>query len=129
MPAALALDAGGTSTRALLVDATGACRGYGQGGSGNPVSSGPEAAAAALAGAGLAALASAHAAPGDVDVVLLAVAGAGAPTHRDELVRRLADAGLTGRTVFASDLLATYCSGTHLADGYALIAGTGAAAI
>jgi N-acetylglucosamine kinase-like BadF-type ATPase len=129
MTAVLAIDAGGTSTRALVVDATGRCRGFGRSGSGNPTSSGPETAAASLAGSGLAALAAAHLAPGDVAVVLLAVAGAGSGAHQDELVRRLADAGLTVPPVFASDLLATFCAGTHETSGYAVIAGTGAAAI
>jgi N-acetylglucosamine kinase-like BadF-type ATPase len=129
MTAVLAIDAGGTSTRALVVDTEGRCWGFGRSGSGNPISSGAEAAAASLAGSGLAALATAGVAPGDVAVVLLAVAGAGTGAHRDELVRRLADAGLTRRPVFASDLLATFCAGTHLTSGYAVIAGTGAAAI
>jgi glucosamine kinase len=129
MPAVLALDAGGTSTRALVVDAGGRCLGFGRRGSGNPISSGPDAAATSLAASGLAALASARCAPGDLDLVLLAAAGAGSSAHREDLARRLVDAGLTGRLVFASDLLATFCSGTHRLAGYGLVAGTGAAAI
>ena len=129
MTAVLAIDAGGTSTRALVVDGSGRCLGFGRSGSGNPISSGTELAAASLAGSGLAALTTAGVAPGDVAVVLLAVAGAGTGAHRDELVGRLADAGLTVPPVFASDLLATFCAGTHLTSGYAVIAGTGAAAI
>src|SRR3954464_11879851 len=128
MRAVLALDAGGTSTRALVADAGGRCLGFGRSGSGNPVSSGPDAAADALAASALAALATARRAPDDVDLVLLAAAGAGAPAPRDDLTRRLRDAGLTGPVVFASDLLATFCSGTHRAAGYGLVAGTGAAA-
>ena len=129
MRAVLALDAGGTSTRALVVEAGGRCLGFGRSGSGNPVSSGPDEAAGSLAASALAALATARCAPGDVELVLLAAAGAGSPAHREGLTRRLADAGLTGRLVFASDLLATFCSGTHLLAGYGLIAGTGAAAV
>jgi N-acetylglucosamine kinase-like BadF-type ATPase len=129
MPTVLALDAGGTTTRALVVDAAGRCLGVGRSGSGNPISSGSEVAATSLAASGLAALSGAGCAPGDVDLVLLAAAGAGSPAHRDDLTRRLGDAGLSGRLVFASDLLATFCSGTHRLAGYGLVAGTGAAAI
>ncbi|MFI2706221.1 BadF/BadG/BcrA/BcrD ATPase family protein, partial [Nocardioides sp. CER28] len=129
MTAVLAIDAGGTSTRALLVDAGGRCRGFGRGASGNPISSGAEVAAASMASSALAALAAAGAAPADVDLVLLAAAGAGSGAHRDELGRRLAESGLPARPVFASDLLAMFCSGTHLLHGYGLVSGTGAAAI
>jgi glucosamine kinase len=129
MTAVLAVDAGGTSTRALVVDERGRCLGLSRGGSGNPISAGADHAAASLVGSGLAALATAGVAPADVALVLLAAAGAGSGAHRDDLVRPLTDAGLGGRIVFASDLLATFCAGTHLLSGYALIAGTGAAAI
>jgi len=129
MTVVLAVDAGGTSTRAVVVDADGRCLGIARRGGGNPISSGPEIAAAALVGSADAALAAAGVSPGAVAVVLLAVAGAGSPSHRDALTERLTASGLTARPVFASDLLATFCSGTHLPDGYALIGGTGAAAI
>ena len=46
-----------------------------------------------------------------------------------EIRRRLAGIGLDAPLVFESDLLATYFSGTHRPDGYAVIAGTGAGAI
>ena len=42
---------------------------------------------------------------------------------------RLAGLGLDGPLVFESDLLATFFSGTHHPDGYAVISGTGAGAI
>ena len=125
----LALDAGGTTTRALVVDHIGRCLALARAGSGNPISSGPEAAAASLTSSGLAALSSAQLEARDLELVLVAAAGAGTGTHRDELVSRLAEAGLAGRVVFASDLLASFCSGTHEEAGYALVAGTGAAAI
>ncbi|SFC84765.1 BadF-type ATPase [Nocardioides terrae] len=111
----------------MVVDHTGRCLGLARSGGGNPISSGPDQAAAALAGSAGAALSAAGISPAAVEVVLLAVAGAGSPTHRGALTQRLA--GLTDRPVFASDLLATFCSGTHRPDGYALIGGTGAAAI
>jgi N-acetylglucosamine kinase-like BadF-type ATPase len=129
MTLVLAIDAGGTSTRAVVVDGAGRCLGLARGGGGNPISSGPAKAAAALAGSASAALGAAGVSPSSLDVVLLAVAGAGSPVHRAELVRHLGASGLTDAPVFAGDLLATFCSGTHLPRGYALIAGTGAAAI
>ena len=52
----LAIDAGGTSTRALLIAADGDCVGYGRAGGGNPVSWGPEAAARSVTSAVAAAL-------------------------------------------------------------------------
>lgn len=48
MPTFLAVDAGGTSTRSVLVTADGACLGYGTAGGGNPISSGTERAASAV---------------------------------------------------------------------------------
>src|SRR6478752_1830649 len=83
----VAVDAGGTSTRAVVVHPAGHCLGYAVAGSGNPTS----------------------------------VAA--------EIRRRLAGVGLDAPLVFESDLLATYLSGTHRPDGYAVIAGTGAGAI
>jgi N-acetylglucosamine kinase-like BadF-type ATPase len=129
MMVVLAVDAGGTSTRVLVVDATGRCQALGRAGGGNPISSGVETATASLLQGARAALAAAGAADGDVELTLLAVAGAGSGAQRDALAARLAAGGFGGRFEFASDLLATYCSGTHLPAGYALIAGTGAAAI
>ena len=52
----LAIDAGGTSTRALLIAADGDCVGYGRAGGGNPVSWGPEEAARSVTSAVAAAL-------------------------------------------------------------------------
>jgi N-acetylglucosamine kinase-like BadF-type ATPase len=64
-----------------------------------------------------------------IRLVVLAMAGAGSTSVASEVRRRLADIGLHGRLVFESDLLATYFSGTHRLDGYAVISGTGAGAI
>ena len=57
------------------------------------------------------------------------MAGAGSPSVAAEVRARLAGLGLDAPLVFESDLLATYFSGTHQPDGYAVISGTGAGAI
>lgn len=119
----LAIDAGGTSTRAVLLDASGRCLGYGTAGGGNPVSQGFPAALEALAGASKIALGNT---PRSVAEVLVAMAGASLelPTHlfRERFVKL----GLTGNVMIESDLLGAFYSGTYQDDGCALIAGTGA---
>jgi N-acetylglucosamine kinase-like BadF-type ATPase len=133
----LAVDAGGTSSRAVLADPTGRCVGYGRAGGGNPVSWGPELAAGAIGAAVAGALAQARAAgavPGpagvlDLGTVVLAMAGGSAWQSTAPIETELRARGLTGTVTIESDLVATFCSGTAARDGYALIAGTGAAAI
>ncbi|AIY02416.1 hypothetical protein ART_2817 [Arthrobacter sp. PAMC 25486] len=119
----LAIDAGGTSTRAVLINSSGQCLGYGTAGGGNPVSRGFDAALAALLDASRKATGGTA---GEVAEVLVAMAGASLelPTHlfRDGF----AELGLTGKVMIESDLLATFYSGTYHDDGLALIAGTGA---
>ena len=51
MLSVLAIDAGGTSTRAVIVDEDGSCLGFGHSGGGNPISAGFEPALASLAAA------------------------------------------------------------------------------
>ncbi|WP_218713944.1 N-acetylglucosamine kinase [Arthrobacter sp. BF1] len=119
----LAIDAGGTSTRAVLLDSSGHCFGYGTAGGGNPVSRGFPAALEALWQASSNALGGT---PRIISQALLAMAGASMelPTH---LFReRFMTLGLTGNVMIESDLLAAFYSGTHHDDGCALIAGTGA---
>lgn len=119
----LAIDAGGTSTRAVLIDSAGRCLGYGTAGGGNPVSRGFDAALAALLEASQAAIGDT---PAKVAEVLVAMAGASLelPTH---LFRDGFNAlGLAGDVMIESDLLAAFYSGTYHDDGLALIAGTGA---
>ena len=60
MASYLAVDVGGTSTRAVVVDEAGRCRGYGATGRGNPTAAGAESAAAAIAHAVTDALAAAE---------------------------------------------------------------------
>src|SRR6266550_403339 len=125
----VAVDAGGTSTRAVVFHPPGQCLGYAVAGSGNPTAVGPETAAASVAESVMGALRRAEVPSTRIRLVVLAMAGAGRTSVAAEIRRRLAGIGLDAPLVFESDLLATYFSGTHRPDGYAVIAGTGAGAI
>jgi N-acetylglucosamine kinase-like BadF-type ATPase len=125
----VAVDAGGTRTRAVVVHPSGQCLGYAVAGSGNPTAVGPEAAAAAVAESVVEALRRAEVPSTRIGLLVLAMAGAGSATVADDMRRRLAGIGLGAPPIFESDLLATYVSGTHRPDGYAVVAGTGAGAI
>jgi N-acetylglucosamine kinase-like BadF-type ATPase len=121
----LAIDAGGTSTRAVLIDEEGRCHGYGRAPGGNPTSSGPQRAVTSVLAAIGQALAGTTAGGRSIEVVLLAHAG-GHPEYRPGIERGLQDLGTPGPVVPAGDLLALFASGTHETAGAALIAGTGA---
>jgi glucosamine kinase len=125
----VAVDAGGTSTRAVVIRPPGRCLGYAVAGSGNPIAVGAETAAASVAESVLEALRRAEVAGTRIRMVVLAMAGAGSTSVTTEIRRRLAGIGVGAPLVFDSDLLATYFSGTHRPHGYAVIAGTGAGAI
>jgi glucosamine kinase len=125
----VAIDAGGTSTRAVVIDPAGQCLGYAAAGSGNPTAVGPATATAAVAESVMAALRRAELPRTRIRLVVLAMAGAGRTSVAAEIRRRLAGIGLDAPLVFESDLLATYFSGTFRPAGYAVIAGTGAGAI
>lgn len=119
----LAIDAGGTSTRAVLLDASGHCFGYGTAGGGNPVSRGFPVAMEALAQATAKAMGGS---PKNISEALLAMAGASLELPKNLFRDRFATLGLTGNVMIESDLLAAFYSGTYQDDGCALIAGTGA---
>jgi glucosamine kinase len=123
----LGVDAGGSSTRAVVLAADGTVLGYGRAGSGNPTSAGAEAAAAAIAAAARSALDAAGLAPADAGGLVSAMAGAGL---RDSawLAGALADAGLPLPAEIEADLTALYLSGSLAPLGCALIVGTGAIA-
>lgn len=125
----VAIDAGGTSTRAVVIDPAGRCLGYAAAGSGNPTAVGPETAAASVAESVMGALRRAEVPRTRIRLIVLAMAGAGRTSVAAQVRRRLAGIGLAAPLVFESDLLATYFSGTHRPAGYAVIAGTGAGAI
>lgn len=125
----VAVDAGGTSTRAVVVRPPGRCLGYAVAGSGNPIAVGAQAAAESVAESVTGALRRAEVPATRIRLVVLAMAGAGTTSVATEIRGRLAGIGLDAPLVFESDLLATYFSGTHRPHGYAVIAGTGAGAI
>jgi glucosamine kinase len=125
----VAVDAGGTRTRAVVVHPAGRCLGYAEAGRGNPTAVGPEAAAASVVDSISEALLRAEVPSSRIGQVVLAMAGAGSTPVAPEIRLRLESIGLDAPLVLESDLLATYFSGTHRPDGYAVIAGTGAGAI
>ena len=120
------MDAGGTSTRAVVLDTSGRAYGYGRSGVGNPTAAGHRrgrkchclATEQATAGA---------TASGQPTFALIAMAGEKTATFRDQVVDRLAGLGVRG-VVLEHDLLGIFHSGTAAPDGYALIAGTGTVA-
>jgi glucosamine kinase len=121
----LAVDAGGTSSRAVVVDETGRCLGYGRAAGGNPTSVGLDGASDAVADAIAQALTAAG--PGaTVEPILLANAGGGGEPFQAAILQRLQPLGVAGPFVPVGDLLALFCSGTPELHGAALIAGTGA---
>lgn len=123
MPNFLALDAGGTSTRAVLLDASGQCLGYGTAGGGNPVSRGSKAALAALNLAATRALAGTKA---PTCQVLVAMAGASLQLPPNLLQGSFTMVKSSSTIMIESDLLAAFYSGTFHDSGHILIAGTGA---
>lgn len=125
----LAVDAGGTSTRAVILGPDGRCIGFGRAAGGNPISSGPERAAAAVVAATRAALDASGATLEGSPPATLALAGSRVHESTDWIAAPLARLGLTSGVVLLSDLLATFSSGGPELDGYAMVSGTGAAAI
>ncbi|MCX7523348.1 hypothetical protein OSC27_13805 [Microbacterium sp. STN6] len=122
----LAIDAGGTHTRAVRADAAGHCLGYGVSGPGNPISAGTEGALASFTEAALQASGGGNVPPFARIVFAMAGHGAGLPLER--ISASLAAVGIHGPVSVESDLLAMFCSGTPSPDGYALAAGTGSVA-
>ncbi|MFC7494029.1 MULTISPECIES: N-acetylglucosamine kinase [unclassified Nocardioides] len=128
----LAVDAGGSSTRAVVVDPTGRCLGLGVAGSGNPRSSGPDRVVLALADAVRRATASAGVPGASITGVVVAMAGSrtlGTDVGDSMIDQALAAAEVSAAVALESDILAMFHSGSWALDGYALVAGTGAAAI
>ncbi len=124
----LAMDVGGTSSRAVLVDRTGRCGGYGASGGGNPVSWGPDLAGDAIAEAVTLALAQAGPVP-VAGTAIFAMAGGSSFLTADAVRAQLRRRGVHCAVRIVPDLLATFCAGTPRLAGYALVAGTGSAAI
>ena len=121
----LGLDAGGTSTRAVVASAEGEVLGRGSGAGANQHSARDP--AAALTEALRAALTGLD--PARVAVGVLGLAGAGAAgLARAERLAATAweQAGLTGRPTVVTDLAVAFAAATAGPDGTLLLAGTGA---
>jgi len=121
----LAVDAGGTSTRAVAVDSEGRCLGYARAAGGNPTAHGADPAVASVGAALEQALAPSGVDPASIELVLVAHAG-GHARYVEGIERHLAALGVHAPVRTAGDLLALYTSGTHETDGAAMLAGTGA---
>jgi glucosamine kinase len=122
----LAVDAGGTSTRAVVVDTSGRAYGYGRASGGNPTAAGILPAVKAIGLAAERALAGSTGS-GRPAAALIAMAGEKTPAFTEQVLARLAGLGVS-QVVLDHDLLGIFHSGTAARDGYALIAGTGTVA-
>jgi N-acetylglucosamine kinase-like BadF-type ATPase len=129
-PRFLAIDAGGTSTRSVVVAADGSCLGYGRAGGGNPISRGLDAAMDAVRQSSAVAIAMAGVRADRIAGAVIAMAGMGIDAPLDgpvaEAMRQL---GISSDVHMESDVLAAFESGTTDPSGYVLLAGTGAAAL
>lgn len=125
----IAVDAGGTSTRALIFDTTGLGLGFGRADGANPVTVGQSGATAAIVEAVQAARASQPETQSRYIRATIAMAGSSLYSQSDDLRCELESFGLSGPLEFCSDLAATYWSGAIESQGYAVVAGTGAGAI
>lgn len=126
--ALLAIDIGGSTSRATVVDLDGNCLGQGRNRGGNPGSNPPAEAAAAVVAAAESAVGQAGE-PLDITVAMLAMAGVRNPdTLRlmEEGFRRL---GLTGPMVLKGDTHAMLPSVSAAKDGYCIFCGTGSGAV
>jgi glucosamine kinase len=122
----LAVDAGGTSTRAVLLDTSGRAYGYGRSGVGNPTAAGIRQAVNGIGSAAEQAMAHVVASERPA-LALIAMAGEKTPDFTEQVVSRLTALGVH-QVVLEHDLLGIFHSGTAVRDGYALIAGTGTVA-
>jgi N-acetylglucosamine kinase-like BadF-type ATPase len=122
----LAVDAGGTSTRAVVLDVYGRAYGHGRAGGGNPTAVGIRQAVTGIGSAVEQAMAGLTG-PARPILVLIAMAGEKTPAFREQVESRLAPLGVR-EVVLGHDLLGIFHSGTAALDGYALIAGTGTVA-
>ncbi|WP_298990201.1 N-acetylglucosamine kinase [uncultured Pseudokineococcus sp.] len=121
----LAADAGGTSTRVVVLEPDGTCRGWATGPAGNPTSAGAEAALGSLGGTAALALRRAGRAADEVGEVLVAMAGNRRLLDPGALAAALGYAGEPDRLRTGPDILAMYFSGSAEPTGCAIVAGTG----
>jgi glucosamine kinase len=119
----IGIDAGGTATRAVLLDETGHCLGYGRSGAGNPTSAGARLAVSNQVIATLAAVGQSGITP---DLVMLTLAGGLGHESGAPLADALADAGLHSAVEVTGDVMSAYFSATAVPTGYLVLSGTGA---
>ena len=127
--ALLAIDVGGSTSRAYLVDKAGRCLGLGRNRGGNPASNDPSEAAAAIISAVEAAIFDAGSPSLDVVIALIALAGPRVRVALATLETAFRGLGLRGEIVFGSDLLAMFASASEAENGYCVVAGTGAGVV
>lgn len=120
---AIAVDAGGSSTRAVVVDRDGNCGPVTRTGPGNPSSDGHRAATNIAAACASAVAASPHS-PHLVVATVAGILSRGFPELPGALARR----GLPTRLTLESDMLSAYFSATAAPEGAVMIMGTGAVA-
>lgn len=128
VPAVIAVDAGGTSTRAAVVGLTGDVLGVGLAGAGNPISSGVELATANVIEACLQAIRQAGTDPRLIGSLVTMAGGSTGSVPASEIAARLVEGGLPAPVTLESDVLSAYFSGTPAPDGAVLVVGTGAVA-
>ncbi len=119
----IGIDAGGTATRAVLLDETGRCLGYGRAGAGNPTSAGARLAVSNQVIATLAAVGQSGITP---DLVMLTLAGGLGHESASPVAQALAEAGLHTPVQVAGDVMSAYFSATAVPTGYLVLSGTGA---
>ncbi len=125
----LAIDVGGSTSRASLADENGRCLGHGRNRGGNPASNTPEQAATAIISAVEAAIADAGIGRPDIALALIALAGPRVHVAESRLLDAFRSFGLNGPLVFSGDLNAMIASVTAATEGYCVVAGTGAGAV
>ncbi len=126
--ALLAIDVGGSTSRATLIDTAGNCLGQGRSRGGNPGSTPPDQAAAAIIAAAETAMADAGE-PLDIAVALLAMAGPRVNAEQARIDTAFRGLGLNGPLVFSGDLNALLPSVTAATSGYCVVCGTGSGAV
>lgn len=119
----IGIDAGGTATRAVLVDESGRCVGYGRAGAGNPTSAGPDVAVSNHVVATTRAIGGTGISP---DLVMLTLAGGLGRDTGPLVAKALEDAGVGTDVRVAGDVMSAYFSATANPTGYLVLSGTGA---
>jgi glucosamine kinase len=119
----IGIDAGGTATRAVLLNENGRCLGYGRAGAGNPTSAGADLAMSNQVAATLAAIGQSAIAP---DLVMLTLAGGLGLQTGPMVSEALAAAGVHADVQVAGDVMSAYFSATAVPTGYLVLSGTGA---